>query len=522
MADYFTQFGNGMRATLSHFAEGVAGGIISEIQPIVYTGILLYFIFRAYNVMAGRSPGESLVDVVTTCVKVTLVAFFGLNSAQFVAYVIPAVQGFENMLLSAVGHGISGGGDTTSAWNALDRIWESFSKTFMRIYDIYSDLGFTDYGSIFALIVLMLIMAIVCIFFTFACVGIILLYEIFLILALGFGPLFLCTLMFPVTRTWFDGWLRTTVTFAFTLVIVSAVIFLITDVFNQSVDDVLQVVKEAKDDDKFAKLVLPVLNFGVIGLAVATVVKLIPSLVAGMTGGVSLQAVGLGAMMTGVGGGTRNMLRTGAGTYGAGLYGAGQVIGNEAWTDKGRQLMGSEGLTSTGNLSSAALGAVTGGTGLLLYKTAGLLRPSHSEDGSSAPISAAEKEQAATAAANAESVGASAAAQTIRTQAGIAPQSQQQTNSSTETVSGAHFSEATQSPVTSGTTASSSESNPATRTEFGSSPEDFGTVGTFDKGIRSSEAEHRDDSSQENMRAINALNSRANNQEKTQVEEKEK
>ena len=57
MAGTFEAFGNEVRSTMAGFAESVSGEIISSISPIIYTGIMIYFFARAYQITTGRAEG---------------------------------------------------------------------------------------------------------------------------------------------------------------------------------------------------------------------------------------------------------------------------------------------------------------------------------------------------------------------------------------------------------------------------------------------------------------------------------
>lgn len=244
MAGTFEAFGNQVRGTMAGFANSVSGEIISSISPIVYTGIMIYFFARAYQITTGRAEG-AIPDLITQCVKIVLVAFFGLNAANFVTYVIPAVYGIENLLLNAISHATTAS-DINNAWGAADQTWQTFMNGFQAIYNIWSNSSWSVWSigqsiatSLF-IILLMVLMLVVCIYFMFFAVGYLLLYEIFLVMGLAFGPLFICTLMFTVTRTWFDGWLRAVVCWAFTLVAVAGTLSLINGIFAERIDQITE------------------------------------------------------------------------------------------------------------------------------------------------------------------------------------------------------------------------------------------------------------------------------------------
>ena len=65
----------------------------------------------------------------------------------------------------------------------------------------------SSFGTWFALFLLGVLMSIISVALTFAATGVLIINEIALTLTLAFGPLFICCLMFPVVRSWFDGWI---------------------------------------------------------------------------------------------------------------------------------------------------------------------------------------------------------------------------------------------------------------------------------------------------------------------------
>ncbi|WP_370640264.1 hypothetical protein, partial [uncultured Parasutterella sp.] len=90
-------------------------------------------------------------------------------------------------------------------------------------------------------------------------------------------------------------------------------------------------------------------TFSVIVLAVATVVKSIPSFASGITGGVALQAASVAGMFSSVG-------RTMAAATGGAILGYGAATHNDELREKARNILGSGGLTNTGSFASAAMG----------------------------------------------------------------------------------------------------------------------------------------------------------------------
>lgn len=371
MAGTFEAFGNEVRSTMAGFAESVSGEIISSISPIIYTGIMIYFFARAYQITTGRAEG-AIPDLVTQCVKIVLVAFFGLNAANFVTYVIPAVYGIENLLLNAISNTVPGG-NINNAWGAADATWDTFMTGFSAIYNIWSksswsvwSIGESIATSLFILL-LMGLMLFVSIYFMLFAVGYLLLYEIFLVMGLAFGPLFICSLMFTVTRTWFDGWLKAVVCWAFTLVAVAGTLLLIDNIFSARIQQIVDFAEAAEGGKDFGVLLVNLGVFAVVVLAIATVVKSIPSFAAGLTGGVALQAASVAGMLQSFG---RTMAAVTGGAmlgYAGGMYGRTNAQdtdyakeNRDALKSQAQHLLGSGGLTNPGAFAAATAGYAAG------------------------------------------------------------------------------------------------------------------------------------------------------------------
>lgn len=397
MAGTFEAFGNQVRGTMAGFANSVSGEIISSISPIIYTGIMIYFFARAYQITTGRAEG-AIPDLITQCVKIVLVAFFGLNAANFVTYVIPAVYGIENLLLNAISQGTTAS-DINNAWGAADRTWQTFMNGFQAIYNIWSNSSWSVWSigesiatSLF-IILLMVLMLVVCIYFMFFAVGYLLLYEIFLVMGLAFGPLFISTLMFTVTRTWFDGWLRAVVCWAFTLVAVAGTLSLINGIFAERIDQITEFAIAAEGGKDYGVLLVNLGVFAVVVLALATVVKSIPTFAAGLTGGVALQAASVAGMLQSFG---RTMAAVTGGAmlgYAGGMYGRANAQdtdyakeNRDALKSQAQHLLGSGGLTNPGSFAAATAGYAAGAVRQFFTDPDKLRTPANAgSDGSSGP-----------------------------------------------------------------------------------------------------------------------------------------
>ena len=304
---YFASFGEEVLSAISSFASQASSALIDEIRIPLLTCLTIYFLIKGYLITYGRIDSP-LSDFILTAGKILLVTYFGLNALNYVNDVIPAIRGLENMLVGILRLPGAGNVDTQGAWTAIDDMW----KQLMLVTNVaLSTAGkvsvVSAFGTWLSLFFLGLLMAAISVALTFAATGVLIINEISLTLALAFGPLFICCLMFPAVRSWFDGWIKAVVTYVFCSVLVAAVILLVTNIFHSFATDLLNSLRAYESGRPLISVWLPVLKFSVLGLALTSLVKLIPSIAAAIVGGVALQAAGLGQMMNDTWRGTRDI-----------------------------------------------------------------------------------------------------------------------------------------------------------------------------------------------------------------------
>lgn len=356
-ANYFEAFGNQFKGYISSFATDTSTALINNLGSVVAVGLVMFVIVRSFMMMRENNYG-AIYDIIVQMLKVGFIAFLALNTGHFTSYVIKALGYFQSGLMEAVSQGVHLGGGAlqiSSAWGALDQLWLTFIKAFNLVWSLIGKFNWlTGAPEILAMCIVTVILGLLSVYFTFSALGILLINEVSLIIFLGFGPLFLCTLMFPRTQSWFDGWIRSVITTIFTLVITTAVIMLFVQAFQGSVKDIQLAVKNPIVTEKLGTLFLPVMNFAVLSLAAATLVKLIPAISAGLTGGGRMDAPGIGQMLHGVG-------NVAAATTGALLLGLGKGSGSSGIANAGRSLLGGQGLNQNGVLPLAGMGLASGG-----------------------------------------------------------------------------------------------------------------------------------------------------------------
>lgn len=353
---YFASFGEEVLNAISSFASQASTALIDEIRIPLLTCLTIYFLIKGYLITYGRIDSP-LSDFILTSGKILLVTYFGLNALNYVNDVIPAIRGLENMLVGILRLPGAGNVDTQGAWTAIDDMW----KQLMLVTNVaLSTAGkvsvVSAFGTWLSLFFLGLLMAAISVALTFAATGVLIINEISLTLALAFGPLFICCLMFPAVRSWFDGWIKAVITYVFCSVLVAAVILLVTNIFHSFATDLLNSLRAYESGRPLISVWLPVLKFSVLGLALTSLVKLIPSIAAAIVGGVALQAAGLGQMMNDTWRGARDI-------SGGFVNGLGKGSGSTDLQNYSRShLMSRDGFGEHGTVGAAAFGAALGGT----------------------------------------------------------------------------------------------------------------------------------------------------------------
>ena len=287
----FAAFGSGIESQIAGIAESTSTSLISSIYPIIVIALTIYFIARAWSIMLGSR--DSLGGLILTCVKIGFIAWIGLSSGRFIAYAIGGVSGLENLLLSALPNA------PASSWAAIDGLWESTAKGVAALWELIGTFGVTRFGEEMLLAVSVITMTILGVLLTSAALGVILTAKVSLVLILGFGPIFVCSLMFKATSGFFHSWLHAVLSTVMTLVLAGAVILLFTGVFSDRIDRISELASASGDSDTFGVWIQLGITL-VVTLTASSIVRLTPSLAAGIVGGHSMQAAGLGQMVAGV------------------------------------------------------------------------------------------------------------------------------------------------------------------------------------------------------------------------------
>lgn len=168
---------------------------------------------------------------------------------------------------------------------------------------------------------------------------------------------------------------------------------LINGIFLERVQQVSDFASAAEGGKDYGVLLVNLGVFAVVVLAIATVVKSIPSFAAGLTGGVALQAASVAGMLQSFG---RTMAAVTGGAmlgYAGGMYGRANAQdtdyakeNRDALKSQAQHLLGSGGLTNPGSFAAATAGYAAGAVRQFFTDPDKLRTPANAgSDGSSGP-----------------------------------------------------------------------------------------------------------------------------------------
>ena len=279
---------------VSGYAEKVSTALIDQLGPIILTGVILYFTLNGWLVLAGRSQ-NTIGDLAIKSFKISLVAFFGLNSGNFIGFVLPAVQGIEQLLAQSLT-------DAPSAWMVLDKFYKNLTSAICDTggkmldhvigdFSLFGDDGFLE---LFIIILVQTGAAILGYLTSLVVMLVLLACTIGLPIILGFGPLFICCLMFPITRQWFDGWLRSVIGLIMTMIVAVSLVNLLDHITANHIKAIQDFTVDTANIDSFVRILVG-LSFAL--CAVLVIFFKISTLVSGLVGGVQLTGLNLAELI---------------------------------------------------------------------------------------------------------------------------------------------------------------------------------------------------------------------------------
>ena len=264
----------------AYIGSGVSA-IANAIAPAGYTLLGVYVILWAFASMRGMIE-EPIMEALVRILKITFIFGVGIKLAQYNVYVVDVFVNGPDQLAQSLLNGAASAGHATTM-NGLDKVLEkgfTIGKSFWDKGGILNG----DFGmyliAIFCWGLTILVTAYACFLLALS--------HIAIALLIALGPLFIISLLFKTTESFFTSWVQQLSNYAILIVlVVSANLFILT-MFSRASDTITGISDSLQIDQVFP--------FMITGLISVLVLAQLPSLASGLAGGLSLSSYGVGRL----------------------------------------------------------------------------------------------------------------------------------------------------------------------------------------------------------------------------------
>lgn len=279
----FRFVGDKLASLTATYSEAASSNLATDIVPIALSAVTLFISVYGALVIAGKIQ-QPFTDFMMKAGKILLIAAVCLNAANYMAWVADAVTGLESGLVTA----LRAPGTPAGATSTYEQLDKSIGKAMDLVGKCFDNSAkkslWTETGQVIGWNIAGLIIAVGIVIFFLVGGATIVATKFLLAIMIGIGPLFVLALMFPATAGFFDRWLGQTLTYVFTIVLVTVVMSLGITIFDTIINDTA-----LTDDGALFKAV----QILFVSLILAFVTKQINGLAAGIAGGASMAALTL-------------------------------------------------------------------------------------------------------------------------------------------------------------------------------------------------------------------------------------
>ena len=203
-----------VRRATDAFVTPAASNLMFALQMLVLTGVTLYITMTGYAISTGavESPFWTFLK---QCFKIIVIAFFALTADGYIDGVMSAINELERGLSQAMN---VSNNTPMSIYQILDQSMSN-SLELVRIAFQRSNEAGWRLGSALGWAIVGIIVTISAVFITVLGGAVVIVAKFSLAVMLALGPLFIVSLMFPVTAKFFDSWFSQVMNYILTIVI---------------------------------------------------------------------------------------------------------------------------------------------------------------------------------------------------------------------------------------------------------------------------------------------------------------
>jgi type IV secretion system protein VirB6 len=278
-ANIFTFIGDEMERVTEPFLHNAVPSVIAAITPVAIAGVALYFAVMGYMVLSGAVQ-EPFWNFLKQGVKILLVAACALHADTYLNYVVESFRGLESGLMSAVS------GEGSTAYQVLDQALDKGLDLVFVCFQHVDKAGVYNLGSSINWFVAGLCVALGSLVITLLAGVNIIVAKVALVIVFAVGPLFIMSLMWPVTARFFDSWFGQVLNYTFTAVISAVVMSFGLAAFQRFLQN-------ANFDDSAFNPVVASLQILGLGLVLGFLMLQATSMASSLAGGMGLSSVGI-------------------------------------------------------------------------------------------------------------------------------------------------------------------------------------------------------------------------------------
>lgn len=197
--------------------------LVSWILPVIAAAVSCQVAWAGLNVVRGAGGRDHLLDVFFQCMRPFFVVSLGLAAGAYSDNVLGLITSLREDLTGLFANG------TTNPYVSVDETMTNLLKLVKKIYDSSFDhinigvVGSTDLSGFLEIAIGSIIFFAVAVFCAFA--GVVFIgVDVALAVFFAMGPLFIASLAFAATTTFFNSWVSSILKYVFTALVMSALL----------------------------------------------------------------------------------------------------------------------------------------------------------------------------------------------------------------------------------------------------------------------------------------------------------
>jgi type IV secretion system protein VirB6 len=274
MGGYASYLEDAVDQILANFVTAKSAALCGMLLPLALAGTTIYVLTMGYAVARGEAH-DSFHSILWQWFKVSMISAVALGGGEYQAVVIDSINAIPGILTAVFNNATSVGALIDSIADPLIALVKMLQRkaTMGTIPDL-------------TLVLASLTVALSELIIVIIAAGTYLIAKVALGLVLAVGPIFVMCLMWPVTRSRFEGWFGQAINFAFLQGLLATAIGMFYTVVEQFSTNV---VASANTNDVMVDALALLGVSTVIGILVW---KGIPMISAGITGGSTVEGMG--------------------------------------------------------------------------------------------------------------------------------------------------------------------------------------------------------------------------------------